>query len=144
MITVPGSHPSASHLHVACAILEKDGRILAAQRSTTMSLPLQWEFPGGKIQEGETPAVCLRRELVEELGITVTVLEALPPATHRYPSFTITLYPFRCAVASGTLALHEHAAIAWLQPDELHTLDWAPADLPVIEAYLARGESERR
>ena len=103
-----------------------------------MSLPLKWEFPGGKIRSGEAPEACLRRELQEELGIAVSVREALSPATHRYPAFTVTLHPFRCAIESGTLTLHEHAAVVWLAPAKLLTLDWAEADLPVIEAYLAR------
>ena len=111
--------------------------MLAAQRSATMSLPLKWEFPGGKIKSGESPEACLRRELKEELEIAVSVLEALPPATHRYPAFSVTLHPFRCAIGSGAITLHEHAAVLWIAPAGLPTLDWAEADLPVIEAYLA-------
>lgn len=103
-----------------------------------MSLPLKWEFPGGKIRSGETPDACLRRELNEELGIVVSVYEALPPATHRYPAFAVTLHPFRCAIEAGGITLNEHAAVRWLAPAELPGLDWAEADLPVIEAYLAR------
>jgi 8-oxo-dGTP diphosphatase len=133
-----GGQPDPSPLHVACAIIEKQGLVLAAQRSAAMSLPLKWEFPGGKIRSGESPDICLHRELKEELGITVSVREALSPATHRYPTFTVTLHPFRCAIESGILTLHEHAAVLWLQPRELLTLDWAAADPPVIEAYLAR------
>jgi 8-oxo-dGTP diphosphatase len=130
-------------LHVACAIIENQGLALAAQRGAEMSLPLKWEFPGGKIKNGETPEACLHRELKEELGIAVSVLEELSPATHRYPAFTVTLHPFRCAIASGTLTLHEHAAVLWLQPQELLTLDWAEADLPVIDEYLVRGAKAR-
>jgi len=130
--------PEPPHLHVACAIIENRGLVLAAQRSAAMSLPLKWEFPGGKIRSRESPEACLRRELDEELGIAVSVHEALPPATHRYPTFTVTLHPFRCAIESGTLTLHEHAAVLWLAPEELLSLDWAAADLPVIEGYLAR------
>ena len=126
------------HIRVACGIIERGGLVLAAQRSSTMSLPLKWEFPGGKIQSGESPEDCLRRELAEELGIAAVVREQLPPSTHRYPSFTVTLYPMRCSIASGDLTLHEHAALAWVRPGELGGLDWAAADLPVIEAYLAR------
>lgn len=125
-------------MQVACAIIENRGLVLAAQRSAAMSLPLKWEFPGGKIRSGETPDACLRRELNEELGIVVSVHEALPPATHRYPAFSVTLHPFRCAIVGGTLTLHEHAAVLWVEPGELLALDWAEADLPVIEAYLAR------
>jgi len=126
------------HLRVACAIIENRGLVLAAQRSAAMSLPLKWEFPGGKIKGGESAEACLHRELKEELGIAVSVREALSPATHSYPTFTVTLHPFRCAIESGALTLHEHAALRWLRPGELLTLDWAAADLPIIAEYLAR------
>lgn len=126
------------HIHVACSIIERDGLILAARRSATMSLPLKWEFPGGKIDPGESAEECLRRELIEELAICVRVGKSLAPVTHRYPDFTVTLYPFLCTIESGDIVLHEHAEIAWLPPKSLHTLDWAEADLPVIESYLAK------
>lgn len=123
------------HVHVSCAIIERDGLILAAQRSAVMSLPLKWEFPGGKIHEGETPEQCLQRELVEEMGIHVRVGQGLPVTTHNYPDFTVTLYPFVCAIESGEIILHEHAAVAWLPPERLLELDWAEADLPILSWY---------
>jgi 8-oxo-dGTP diphosphatase len=132
-----GTGAAAPHLHVACAIIERDGLVLATQRSTAMSLPLKWEFPGGKIRAGEAPAECLQRELSEELGIHAPVIEALAPSTHRYEKFTVTLHPFRCAEPSGPITLHEHAALAWVAPADLLSLDWAEADLPVIAAYRA-------
>ncbi|CAG1016859.1 dihydroneopterin triphosphate diphosphatase [Anaerolineales bacterium] len=128
--------PSLKHIHVTCAIIERDGLVLVAQRSATMSLPLKWEFPGGKIDPGETPEECLRRELVEEMGIHVHVGKSLPASMHQYPTFAVTLYPFVCTIESGEIILHEHAAVTWLPPNELHTLDWAEADVPVIESYL--------
>jgi len=131
---------TGKHLDVTCAIIERDGLVLAAQRSASMSLPLKWEFPGGKIDPGESPEECLRRELHEELGIHVNVGKCLPASKHRYSTFAVTLYPFICSIGSGEIVLHEHAAIAWLPPQELHTLDWAEADLPVIEAYLDESE----
>ncbi|MDT8441132.1 MAG: (deoxy)nucleoside triphosphate pyrophosphohydrolase [Desulfuromonadales bacterium] len=124
------------HLHVGCAIVERDGLVLVAQRSAQMSLPLKWEFPGGKIGPGESVEACLRRELYEELALHITPATPLPASTHHYPDFIVTLYPCLCTLAAGTPVLHEHAAIAWLPPDELHTLDWADADWPVIESYL--------
>jgi len=128
-----------THIHVSCAIVERDGLVLAAQRSAAMSLPLKWEFPGGKIDPGETPAACLAREVMEEMGIRVAVERELPPHTHHYPHFTVTLYPFVCTIESGGIVLHEHAAITWLVPHRLPELDWAEADVPVIEAYLQGG-----
>ena len=132
------------HIHVTCAIIKQDGLILAAQRSASMSLPLKWEFPGGKIDKGESPEECLQRELVEELGIQVRVGKRLPATTHRYPTFSVTLHPFVCSIDSGEIVLHEHAAITWLPPEKLHTLDWADADVPVIESYLAECEAAIR
>lgn len=125
------------HLHVACAIIERGGKVLAAQRSEAMSLPLKWEFPGGKIEAGESPEECLSRELNEELGVSVRVGSALPPATHAYPGFTVTLYPFACRLAGGIVTPHEHRALRWLEPQRMRELDWAAADLPVIADYLA-------
>lgn len=125
------------HLQVSCALIEQDGRVLAAQRGPTMSLPLKWEFPGGKIHAGETPQDCLRRELMEELGVQIAVGKALPSVWHDYPGFRVTLYPFICLLTAGTPVLHEHAAVRWLWPHELAQLDWADADWPVLDAYLA-------
>ena len=128
----------ANSLQVACAIIEKEGKVLSTQRSALMSLPLKWEFPGGKINVGETPVECLRRELREELGIEVAIGQPLFPTTHHYPAFTVTLHPFICAIVEGALMLHEHAAAIWLKPEELDTLDWADADWPVLEDYQKR------
>jgi 8-oxo-dGTP diphosphatase len=124
------------HIDVTCAIIERDSLVLAAQRSAAMSLPLKWEFPGGKVDPGESLEECLQRELLEEMGVQVSPCRRLPSHTHHYPTFTVTLYPFVCTIEAGEIVLHEHAAIAWLPPSRLTELDWAEADLPVIEAYL--------
>lgn len=109
-----------------------------------MSLPLKWEFPGGKIDLDESPEECLKRELLEELGIQVSLEKSLPCSTYHYPNFAITLHPFVCTITSGEIVLHEHAAINWLLPAELHTLDWAEADVPVIELYFVDREPYTR
>lgn len=102
-----------------------------------MSLPLKWEFPGGKIKEGESPESCLRRELLEELGLEVEVGHALPPVTYRYPDFAITLYPCLCRVCpSAEISLNEHDRAAWFLPEELVNIDWAAADVGVMRNYL--------
>lgn len=123
------------HVHVACAIIERDGMVLSALRSASMSLPLRWEFPGGKIEPGEGREECLRRELVEEMGVQIEVGRPLTPATHGYPSFDVTLYPYVCSIVSGDIILHEHSAITWLSPEKMLELEWADADLPVILEY---------
>ena len=124
------------HIQVTCAIIERDGFVLAAQRSAVMSLPLKWELPGGKIHQEESPSECLRRELFEELNIHVSVGRSLLVSTYQYPTITVTLHPFICSIEAGEIVLNEHAAITWLAPNNLHSLDWAAADIPVIESYL--------
>lgn len=125
------------HHHVSCAIIERDGKVLAAQRNTAAALPLKWEFPGGKIEPGESPEECLVRELKEELGVTVVIEAPLPPSGHNYTDFAVTLYPFTCHIVEGSVTLYEHLDIKWLDPAQMHTLDWADADLPVIRDYRA-------
>jgi 8-oxo-dGTP diphosphatase len=130
-------------IKVTCAIIERDGRVLAAQRSEAMSMSLKWEFPGGKLEDGEDPAACLIREIREELGVDVRILHALSPVLHDYGTWTIELLPFICEITSGGIVLHEHRAITWKEPRQLLDLDWPDADIPVIREYLeysAKGE----
>jgi 8-oxo-dGTP diphosphatase len=122
-------------VHVACAIIEKDGFVLAAQRSRSMRMPLKWEFPGGKIEPGEEPEACLHRELLEEMEIRVRVRCAMPVSMYRYSAFTVTLHPFVCELLSGEMKLNEHRAVAWLKPEELEALPWLEADRAVVAAY---------
>lgn len=124
-------------LQVSCAIIEKDGLVLAAQRSETMSMPLKWEFPGGKLDPQENAADCLVREIKEELGVDINILSSLPPADWQYSAFAITLYPFVCNLGPGKIFLAEHKAISWVKPVDLLDLDWAEADIPVAQNYLA-------
>lgn len=133
----PTAQHCRPHLQVSCAIIERDGLVLAARRSATMNLPLKWEFPGGKIDPGESPEECLVRELHEELRICVQVERQLPVSTHHYPSVTVTLHPFICTTTVRQTDPQEHDTVAWFTPEELRSLDWAAADLPVLSAYLA-------
>lgn len=124
-------------LRVACAlIINNEGRLLAVQRSQTMSLPLKWEFPGGKIEQNESPEDCLIREIKEELDIYISIASSLPSTIHQYPTFTINLIPFICQHVSGELILFEHNDFKWFTTSELLDLDWAEADLPVLRHYL--------
>ncbi len=101
-------------IHVTCAIIERNNLILTTHRSRTMKMPLKWEFPGGKMDAGETAEACLRRELAEELRITVTIIVRLDPVSHAYGDVTVTLHPFVCKLAAGEPVLVEHAALSWL------------------------------
>ncbi len=121
---------------VTCAIILKDGLVLTAQRSESMPLPLKWEFPGGKIEKGETAESCLLRELKEELNIGVEIVQKLNPAEYRYDFAAIRLIPFIVNYVSGDLKLSEHKAFRWLKREELRVLDWAEADVAVVEDYL--------
>jgi len=126
------------HIQVACSIIERDGLVLAARRGASKSLPLKWEFPGGKIDPGESAEECVKRELLEEMGVLIDVKAALPLCTHHYSHFSVTLHPVICVIVSGEIALYEHTAIRWLPPEELYDLDWAEADFAVIDSYFAR------
>ncbi len=125
-------------LAVVCALIERDGHVLMAQRPAHKHLGGKWEFPGGKIEHGETPEVALHRELQEELGCTVEILRALTPHTHAYAAVTVQLIPFvtRLLLTSGAPQTHEHAALRWVPAAELTALDLPAADLPIIADYL--------
>lgn len=131
-----------SPLPVVAAVIERAGWVLVAQRPPGKHLAQQWEFPGGKVEPGETPSVALVREIREELGCAIVVGAALPSCVHAYPAITIELLPFRCRLAAGTSEPHphEHVAIRWVRLAELRTLDLAAADLPVVAALEAAGD----
>lgn len=122
-------------LQVCCAIIEKAGKTLAVQRSSNMSHPLKWEFPGGKILDNETPEECIKREIKEELNIDIVVLTQLEPAFHIYPERSIKLIPFVCKTESEPM-LTEHKALRWLSQSELRNIDWLEADIDVVDTYL--------
>lgn len=124
-------------IDVTCAIIVDDiGRILATQRSGTMSLPLKWEFPGGKIEPNESAEECLVREIKEELGIKIDVGKALQSNNHTYPTIIVNLIPFICKHVTGVIHLAEHTEYKWLNTNELLDLDWAEADVPILHNYL--------
>lgn len=127
-------------LHVVAAAIVRDGRVLAAQRSATMSLPNLWEFPGGKIEPGESPRVALVRELHEELGCTVSVGASVVETRHEYDFATIVLATYYASIEAGEPAPTEHADVRWCTAPELRSLDWAAADLPAVVAVASRLE----
>lgn len=121
---------------MTCAIIKQDGKTLIVQRSENMKLPLKWEFPGGKIEIGETEAKCLMREIHEELNIVIELHTRLTPSIHKYPDFTIELIPYLCTFKKGVIKLLEHKKYVWLSANELQGLDWAEADIPILKEYL--------
>lgn len=124
-------------IEVSCAlILNDDGKLLVTQRNVHMKLPFKWEFPGGKIEVDETAEACLVREIFEELSVQLKIITALPVTEHRYPDFSVRLFPFIGKITNGSMVLKEHAAYKWLNKDELLHLDWAEADIPVVRNYL--------
>lgn len=124
-------------IDVSCAlIINHSGQVLVAQRSPGMHLPLKWEFPGGKVEPGETAEDCLIREIREELGVEIKIVKKMAPAVHDQGLQVIRLIPFQCTLVNGEVKLTEHAAFLWLDPAELNTLDWAEADLPVVKNFM--------
>lgn len=102
-----------------------------------MSHPLKWEFPGGKVEEGESYTECLRREIREELDIEIEILKKIDSNIHCYQVGTkIELIPFVCRYIKGNLSLKEHHEVVWLEASALKTLDWAAADIPIVEQIM--------
>ncbi len=127
----PGAPPRAA-LHVVGAALVVDGRCLAVQRSALMRSPLEWEFPGGKVEAGESAVEALVREVSEELGLAIEVGEFLARGTFEAPWRLIELDVYLARLRGGELELREHQAARWLTADELGSVDWAKPDLPAV------------
>jgi len=122
------------HINVVAAVIVNDrNEILCALRSPLMSLPNLWEFPGGKIEVGESHEIALTREIQEELGINIKVGENVEDTYFEYDAFTIQLTSYFATIISGDLKATEHAELRWMRPGALSTLEWAPADIPAVE-----------
>jgi len=122
-------------VRVPCAVIEHNGKVLAGQRSAALSFPLQWEFPGGKQEKGETDKEALVREIKEELNVEIEILQKLPETSKDQGWREIILVPFICKLKTLEITLSEHEQILWLEPQDLPSLDWTEADLNVIENY---------
>ena len=117
---------------VAAIIHDADGRIFATQRGYG-EFKDGWEFPGGKMEAGETPEEALRREIWEELETRIEVERLVETVEYDYPQFHLTMHCYLCRVESGRLELKEHEAARWLTKDKLNEVDWLPADLQIID-----------
>lgn len=124
-----------SLLVVAAALVNAQGEVLLAQRPAHKMLPGKWEFPGGKVEAGETAETAMVRELNEELSITVTEqsLEPFAFITHDYDAFYLVMLVYLCRKWQGTPVSTEHPAIAWKHPSAMHELDMIEADAPLVE-----------
>jgi 8-oxo-dGTP diphosphatase len=120
---------------VACAIIEKNGKILAAKRGGGRPHGGFWEFPGGKIGPGEDAEKAIVREIREELGADIAIKKRLPPLTFDYPDTTVTLVPFVCEVSGGPITPLEHEEIRWVDKAESGRLGWLPPDLEILKNY---------
>ena len=119
-------------IRVVAAVILSDGKIFATQRGYG-DFKGGWEFPGGKIEEGETPENALKREICEELDTEITVGELIDTIEYDYPNFHLSMDCFWCEIVSGDLVLKEHKDAKWLKKEELDSVEWLPADITLVE-----------
>lgn len=119
-------------IEVVAAILQRDGAYFATQRGYG-EFEGMWEFPGGKIEPGESREIALKREIQEELGVDITIENLLCTTEYDYPSFHLTMHCYLCSIASGEIELREHKSALWLTSDRLKDVAWLPADKEVID-----------
>ena len=122
---------------VAAIIRDEEGCVFATQRGYG-EWKDWWEFPGGKMEDGETPEEALVREICEELSTEIGVDGFLCTVEYDYPAFHLTMHCYLCSLLTEALHLNEHEAARWLKPEELDSVDWLPADLEVVETILSR------
>jgi 8-oxo-dGTP diphosphatase len=117
---------------VVAAVIEKDGRVLMARRKKEIKSGGLWEFPGGRLEEGETPEKGLEREISEELGVAINVKEVLRSVTYRKPSLSIKLMAYRASMVDGKFRLTDHDEIRWVPPRDLDERDFTEPDRPIV------------
>ncbi len=131
-------------LVVAGLIIGDDGRVLITQRRADQPLPLQWEFPGGKVEAGESPVEALTRELREEIGVEVAVGRIWDVLFHAYPDFDLVMLVYACRITDGEPRPVEVADLAWMATTALPgDFDILPADRPLVDRLIAEGPPER-
>ncbi len=125
-------------VEVVAAIIVNDNKILCVQRGEN-KLPYisrKFEFPGGKIEEGETKEETIKREIKEELNMDINVMDEFITVNHQYPDFNLTMHSFICDCNSPELTLTEHIDYKWLSKNEMEHLDWAEADIPIVNKLI--------
>jgi 8-oxo-dGTP diphosphatase len=125
-------------VHVTAAVIVNDGKILCVQRGENKLnyISKKWEFPGGKVEMGEALEDTIKREIAEELHLHISVREFLIQVNHDYPDFKLKMDTFICEIIDGELNLTEHIDFKWLSKVEMTALDWAAADIPIVEKLL--------
>ena len=118
-------------IEVVAAIFIEDSKIFVAQRGYG-KYKGYWEFPGGKVEPGETHQEALMREIKEELSCVISVGDLVVSTTHEYPEMTVNLYCYKCEILNGTLSLNEHMDAKWLDDTNLASVDWLPADIELV------------
>ena len=125
-------------IFVVAAIIENKGKILCTQRGKDKHdyTSYKWEFPGGKIEQGESPQDALKRELIEELNMDINIQSHFCDIKYKYPDFTLNMSCYLCNVDNLQFELNVHNDFLWLQKDKLQTLDWVPADKIIVQKLL--------
>ncbi len=123
------------HIEVVAAIIIHEDKILCVQRNQSKFdyISFKYEFPGGKLEDGESQESALIREINEELSMTICVNEKFLTVNHDYPDFKITMHSFICTCENPALKLNEHISYEWLNKNQLNKLDWAEADIPIVK-----------
>ena len=124
---------------VVAGLIARNGVVLITQRRADQALPLQWEFPGGKVEPGEAPAVALARELREEIGVTVEVGRIWDVLFHAYDAFDLVMLVYACRIVDGEPGAVEVADLAWVRAGELSRWDILPADRPLVDRLVSEG-----
>lgn len=127
-----------NHIEVVAAVVIKDGKCLCTKRNLNKYkyISYKYEFPGGKVERGETSEEALAREMFEELSVEVAVHDLCTTVEHEYPDFKITMHAYYCELIDGNIELKEHIEYKWLDASNLDQLDWAAADLPIVELLM--------
>jgi 8-oxo-dGTP diphosphatase len=124
---------------VVAGLMAHEGRVLITQRRADQPLPLQWEFPGGKVEPGEAPTAALVRELTEEIGVTVEVGRIWDVLFHAYPAFDLVMLVYACRIVAGEPRAVEVADVVWVPVAELGAWDILPADRPLVDRLVSEG-----
>jgi len=126
------------HIEVVAAIIIHQNKILCVQRGENKLeyISKKYEFPGGKMEAGETKEETIKREILEELNMQINVQNEFLTVTHQYPDFIITMHAFVCSCNNPDLTLTEHIDFKWLEKEDLETLDWAAADIPIVNELI--------